>query len=741
MGKGKKVTSGFRYYLDWFFGLCYAIDELVTIYVDKKTAWSGSQTTSGTISINAPDLLGGDKYEGGIVGQLDLQMGEATQMPNEYLTARLGPNRPAYRRRVTAVYRGGQTGANTRSPRPWSFRARRALSGWDGDVWYPSTAVIPLDGGIKAMNPAHIVFEAITNRMWGAGIDRSFIDLVSFKAAADQFVSEGFGLCATFDPQQGTVESFIQRVCDHVGAVCAENRQTGLVELIPIRGNYDASQLPEFSDDDIEELISYEVATATGSVNELQVNWHDPITNRDRFVSIQSLGAVQAQGGIVFDTADYSWIPIYSLAARVCQRDLRVRTVPLARLQVKLKRRARGLMPGKVFRFGYTKENLTDLVMRVGEVDYGTLTSGVITVTAATDVFALPDIAYVSEQTSGWVPPDPTPHPAPYQRLLEAPYRDLVQILSSQGVESLPSNAGYVANLAVRPSSMARNYELWTSLGTAYQHVGDGSWCPFAMLVSALSETGNAIALSGGIDLDQVDVGTAALIEGEIVRIDAIDPVAQTITIGRGCVDSVPAQHPSGSQIWFYDDFMGADSTQYMGGETVNARALTLTSRGKLNINDAPTASVTLNSRASRPYPPGAVQLNGASPWGTPAITGHIALSWAHRSRLLQDDQLIDTTVSNIGPDVGTTYNVRIYDSANALVAQVVGIVGTSVSYVPPAEGTYRVELESQLAGLTSIQHYSFNLTISQLDLVYYATEDGTGTYATEDGSGSYQAE
>ncbi|ULU26584.1 phage tail protein [Dyella terrae] len=741
MGSSKKQVVGYRYYLDWLFGLCLSLDELVTIFVDKKVAWTGSQTTSGRININAPNLLGGDKYEGGIVGGFDLQMGEATQVANDYLVSKLGPDQPAYRLRATGVYRGGQTGANTRSPRLWSFRGRRALSGWDGPVWYPQAAVIPLEGDIKAMNPAHIVYEACTNSLWGAGVDGSFIDLASFKAAADQLVSEGFGLSAVFDSQQTTAEAFVQRVCDHIGAVCGENRTTGLIELKLVRGGYDPSKLLQLTANDVIDITSYEASTATNSVNELQVTYHDPVTNTDRFVSIQALGSVQAQDGVIFDTADYSWIPTYGLAARVCQRDLRARSLPLGRLEAKFKRTARDLAPGDVFQLTHPRIGPSPLVFRVGDANYGTLTKGEITLTCVVDVFSMPDIAYVAEQTSGWVPPNPNPLPAPYQQLIEAPYRELVQVLGSSQAQSLPANAGYVGLLAVRPSTMAYNYQLWTSAGAAYANVGDGSWCPMAMQVSNTSEAATVIAMSGGIDLSEVEVGTALIIENEICRLDAFDPVAETATIARGCLDTIPAQHPAGAQVWFYDEFTGSDGTQYFNGETVNARALTRTSQGTLDINSAPTSSIQLQQRASRPYPPGAVQLNGASPWGTPAITGHIALSWAHRSRLLQDDQLIDTTAGNIGPDIGTTYNARIYDASNNLVVQINGIPGTSVSYVPSFEGAYRVELESQCNGLTSLQHYSINLTITQLDIVFYATEDGTGNYSTEDGSGSYQAE
>src|SRR3546814_12715191 len=42
-------------------------------------------------------------------------------------------------------------------------------------------------------------------------------------------------------------------------------------------------------------------------------------------------------------------------------------------------------------------------------------------------------------------------------------------------------------------------------------------------------------------------------------------------------------------------------------------------------------------------------------------VEGALALSWSHRDRRGQADQLIDTTTGNIGPEAGTTYTVAVH--------------------------------------------------------------------------------
>ncbi len=78
MGKSSKQTVGFRYYFGIHMGLSRGeSDEIVEIKVGDRTAWSGSATAANlSIEINAPGLFGGDEGEGGIVGQLDIMMGD-----------------------------------------------------------------------------------------------------------------------------------------------------------------------------------------------------------------------------------------------------------------------------------------------------------------------------------------------------------------------------------------------------------------------------------------------------------------------------------------------------------------------------------------------------------------------------------------------------------------------------------------------------------------------------------------
>lgn len=87
-GSSKKQTVGYKYYLGVHMPMCHGpIDKVTRIRVDQRTAWTG-ESTGGTISINEPNLFGGEEREGGIVGDIDFDFGGPDQPVNAYLQSK-----------------------------------------------------------------------------------------------------------------------------------------------------------------------------------------------------------------------------------------------------------------------------------------------------------------------------------------------------------------------------------------------------------------------------------------------------------------------------------------------------------------------------------------------------------------------------------------------------------------------------------------------------------------------------
>lgn len=186
---------------------------------------------------------------------------------------------------------------------------------------------------------------------------------------------------------------------------------------------------------------------------------------------------------------------------------------------------------------------------------------------------------------------------------------------------------------------------------------------PASTLVAGLTEA-DVISFDvvNNDGLRQVVAGSLCLVGSEIMRVDnmVISGVNVTMTVGRGCLDTVPEQHAGGAAILFYDGFALHDPTTYTAGESIDGKILPKTSEGRLSLDDATTESVTLDSRAIRPYPVGNLAMDGeVVPTGIMAES--VAVTWAHRDRTLQlTTSVEDYEDASIGPETGVEYTVEV---------------------------------------------------------------------------------
>ena len=698
-------------------GLAQCIDELVEIRVGDKQLWSGSLTQNAEIPLYGWRLFGGYKREGGPHGGGWLRMGKSDQPVDPILQKILGGDVPAFRNIVTFVF-DGNICANSPYPKTWKFRLRRTESGWDNDdVWYRQACTVWMAGGqIKAMNPAHILYELWTSSSF-RGLRRSRMDDTTWRKFADLMLSEGFGMCFKLN-QQDSIMGVMQMVLDHTGAAQYIDRKTGLVVIVGVRGNYNADDLPLFTPDNgLLGIEEYVIDAIPQCINELIVYYKDPLERGNRKgVRQKNLAAIHASNGIVkTDSVDYLGLPTAELANRVARRDLNARSGYIRSFRVRLdKRAAQYTIPGGLLRITDATRGIVGMVLRIAKVDNGKFESGIITVDAALDAFAMPTTVYTTEEPGGYVPPDPMPVPIDTRSVFEVSYRDLVTYMDSSNLDRLEPDSGYMASVADRPSSLSLRYQLYNRISGAgsYTDQSGGVFCSNAELGSDCGYLDNQIALtnvqmlSGSMVNGLVQSGTAALLGSEIVRIDAFDELTNTLTIGRGCADTVPAQHPAGEKIWFYENAAAYDQTEYSEGVTLDVKLVPETTLKPLNIDDAAVDTLTFKARATRPYPPGNVKINNLY---YPAELGSstVTISWAHRNRLTQAEQMIDTTAGSITPEDQTTYIVEIYSvQSGTLVAREAGITGTEFTWNSTIDGDVRILIKAERDSLESWQQH-----------------------------------
>lgn len=177
---------------------------------------------------------------------------------------------------------------------------------------------------------------------------------------------------------------------------------------------------------------------------------------------------------------------------------------------------------------------------------------------------------------------------------------------------------------------------------------------------------------------DSLKVGMAALCDDEFMQVTALGP--GTVAVKRGCADTVPAKHLFKTFIWFIGtDVVGSDGIERPAGQTTGVKYQPYTTGGgAYPLDKQPPDEVTYNWRFFRPYPPGQMRVRNQRWYIEQKISSenpNMRVTWSHRDRLIEQDQLIDHDVGNIGPEPGTSYTVRIYNKQGVLKRTETGIM------------------------------------------------------------------
>lgn len=229
---------------------------------------------------------------------------------------------------------------------------------------------------------------------------------------------------------------------------------------------------------------------------------------------------------------------------------------------------------------------------------------------------------------------------------------------------------------------------------------------------------------------DALHAGLAALVGNEIMRVDAVN--GNTLTVRRGCADTVPAAQPAESVVWLFDaTTTGTDRVERSAGEVVAVKAspFTIGGGGMLPAR-IPPDQVAFNWRVFRPYPPAHVMVNDQRFTTTTRLddnTDSAHITWFHRDRVLQADQLIGHDDASVGPETGVTYTFRMYHPVSGQVVRTEeGLSGTDFTYrrvqalydlgMPTEVLTPTCTLTSSRDGFEAWQWYSMAVEVHPSD-------------------------
>jgi hypothetical protein len=578
------------------------------------------------------------------------------------------------------------------------------LGNWDSVVMGAGANIFPLPGGEIPVpgagdaNPAHIIYECLTNTDWGMGSPETGMDFGAFSACATTLYNENFGLSMIW-VRQTEIESFVQEVLDHIQAVLFVDPSTGLLTLKLIRADYDEAKLPVITPDNAD-LTNFGRKLWGDIANEIVVTWTNPASEQDETVTAHDLASIVTQG-VVTDSRNYYGVRSAALAARLAARDLRSSGAPLATCECEVDRTQWRLRPASVLKVEWPEYGLAGVVMRVTDIDYGKAGDPTIKLKLLEDVFGLDAGDYVTPPSSSWEDPSTPPARLTIERVFTLPY-----FMANEQADL--TAAGYPEVLAgilgTTDASDTFNYDLWSDVtlsngSTEWQALATNNVIGHSTLTADLA----AEATSTGVGFDTIIGKTAPTVSGFVLIGDdgedgnefaLIDATGATYTLRRGVLDTVPRAWPAGTPVWFVDgSTIFEDPTTRSSGEVVEYKLLSRTSKGLLALAFADLVTYTLTDRPWQPSRPANVQVSGVrfntaltpvdmrtrtDPW--------VTISWANRNRLTEDSQILAWTDASVTPETGQTTTVEVLsEDLGTVLATHTGLTGTSYN-VPDAD-------------------------------------------------------
>lgn len=644
-------------------GATFGFATLRKIYIgDKVAAFSQSTLAdpSHAVSyiVDEPDLDAGQLNSGtrGVLvfydGSWDLTRHTLVNSPTE-------PVNPPYRGQITILLTGlnelvGTTawriGSSPSIP-PYSFVI-------DNPVYIPgyfgTTGPIASGGA----NPASVLYDVLTNE-WGCVANAApLVDVASFAACAATLQDEqhGFSAILTGSTDARTV---IEEILRQIDGVLYEDPQTRQYVLKLVREDYDPNDLPILDPSNVVGDPQKPTTMWEETVNEVRVIYTDAAQDyTERTAVEQDLARISAEGGRRRSVeARFLGVTDGPLAQKLAARELNFLSRPISRLSVTVNRTAFDFKPGDVFRFNWPEWNGYTQVFRVGEIDYGEMEDGKITITAVQDRFAISGTSFPPNDEIG--PTTPVADPIQLRVITEAPRWITLKAYEQGHIANVDAQRGY---FLAKPEGSDSRYQVQTGWSSALQEVDmPGRVFPGTFTVeTTYARTTSAYDTTTGLRIENVTGWTPGSATTTEIQVDGRNVIGVVDAHGnlelmayesatdlgggvwrlnnvwRGILDTVPADHLEGAQGYVLPGrFLagGMGRRVYTHGTSITAYTQGAAGSSVVPVEDSPEDTFTARSRTLLPYPGADLTVNGTKA-PVPLEEGGVTLTWRTRDRL-----------------------------------------------------------------------------------------------------------
>jgi hypothetical protein len=698
----KSIVEGYRYYIGLILGICYAKngDEgaLITgvIWRDRYV-WEKPLTAEyfNSILVDEPTFWGAEKQEGGLFGRFNFYPGAEVTTgggpipvePSAYWESLTGVDMPDYHDVCYAEWLGysqteddehlGYVG-NSGSLEDILFRVKR----FPGDL--------PLSGGVTIgtnsnyCNPIFALYECFVNSDFGMGLANTRMNLTSWDDAADTVRSEARGWNYLWD-RQSSIEEMANEILRYVNGVVYTDLATGEIAIALAR---EASTVGLGHLDKSSFLEAPQVNRPHWSEtkNQVFVKYTDQSTILHDVKSVEDLDLnnFDIQGVKIPATVEHRGCPTEELALLLAAESRRTLATPLLRLSGRLNRKAYNYHPGTRFIYDDPTEDITDVVMIVNRVKYGTIIDGAITIEAIEDIFAYGTASY-GPATKIVSDPFGDPAQATLYGALEVPYWFQRDDLNRPLVYAArPNEASITYDVAldgeIQPDEIA--FAPTGTLENDYEQLTDPTDNSGTLVIGSLVDESELENVSAALIASEAAQLIYFESTGELAAFESFtDNLDGTITLNnvwRGVIDTPPMAHSAGERVWFLSYGLGLNELNFDGSIVI--KFLPKSVRSAISLA-ATTASTTLNEadRASRPYPVRYVTLGG-SYTNEFQDTGDVVLAWRESNRLTETT-VVKQDNTTATPEDDTTYEIDIYGEDDTLIRAVTGLTAATYTY------------------------------------------------------------
>lgn len=567
------VVIGYKYYVGMHMALCLGpVDAIEAIWIKDRNL-PGGRTSTGSLGVNSPGLMGGENEGGGFQGQGYWYAGGASEPVDTYLDDKITGPVPAYRGICHYVWRGGYVGTSTNIP-VWAFELRRQPDGLNLAAYDPG-AEAPNTYDCNLMNA---IYEVMTNTAWGLGISSSKIDIPNFQAAGSTLAGEGNGVSMIVDSEKGAHEVLKEFERQADGRLYF-SRDIGKWRISLARDDYDPGTLTVYDENNIIKLHNYARTTWEETSNEVRLEYIDRDDDyKQKYAFAQDSANNIMQGGAVAATVRYPGVKNATLANKLAWDNLRTLSYPLAKVDFETTRFGFDLVPGSVFKFNWTRLGVTGLVFRATKIDYGNIDNGSIRVQAIQDIFSVSAGSFAVPPSTGWTEPlddyavvtaaDTLVFEAPRQMVVKDPWDpealirlwhgcrypggnvSRMQLYLKQGAGTRPLASSYETDVAFA------NYLLRSTLKTAIPaYYGSAQRPATQYIVLNNSDPDDLTELIGVGNVGDVEsLRNIVWMNGEFIGFEEVDESGGDIRLTklhRGLFNTAPKAHAVDTDVWF----------------------------------------------------------------------------------------------------------------------------------------------------------------------------------------------